>query len=1388
MIRLFLVTLLCVFVSSGSVLAKSNKVKASATGMQRYVVEFHEPALANYRGSDVLTRSGSKKSMAATSPSVTGARKLDVHTEASKIYLNHLDEQFEGFRGEATLVLGRELQPTHRYRNAMNGFAAMMTAEEAAHLANMPEIKTIKLDTIHKLHTDSGPSWIGAPGVWNGQNGFPSTRGEGVVVGVIDSGINWEHTSFQDVSGDNFNHTNPRGQQFGLCSDPDVACNDKLIGVYDFVQPDGDPDVVEENTKGRDNDGHGSHVASIAVGNVAGVTINGSINATISGVAPRANLISYRVCYIGDENDPEDDGCQGSAIQAAIDQAITDGVDVINYSIGTNAFSPWSSGGAPQSFLNAFEAGIFVATSAGNDGPNASTMGSPANAPWIMAVGNASHDRVFGTQVQNLSGGNTAPPSDVIGGSFVGGSGVRNIVHAKDFGFALCGTGAPQLGSTCASNTGQSNPWQGQVFNGEIVVCDRGTYGRIEKGKNVMLAGAGGFILANTDSTGETINDDEHCLPATHIGDDKGDELRTWLDSGSNHQGSISSVQLQRIDSVGDILAGSSSRGPVLPPVEDIMKPNVIAPGSAVGSTVPILGASPDVGSFSFLSGTSMASPHVAGAAALILAQNSSWDPDQVTSALQTTATAEQARDTDETTGTPHEVGAGRVRVDVASTAGIYLPVTAAQFRSANPALGGEPKNLNLPEFVDSACKTSCTFTRTFADMKGGGTWNLSAEGLPAGVTFTPNMNSFSLGNGGTQQVNFTLALNNPDVIGNWVYGSLRLSSAGSPDAVLPIAVFASGGSLPAEWVIDTDRNGGSQSFTLNNLVELPDATYQAAGLVRPNRSVQQLTEDVTPQNPFDNNSGTFTIIRTVLPNTLLFHAETLASTSNDLDLFVGLDSDQDGLADESELICSSTSSDELELCQISSPAPGSYWIRVQNFDGVNNGGDTATLLTAVVNPGGNLMATGKGILPEDATVPVKVSWTDVNALSGDSLIGAVGIGSTRNSTNNIGVIPVRFNRTGIEAPETVALMNGVTRSLAIQSNTTHNRIFVDVPPSATEVNISVSGADGAQSNALSVELIPQDINAISVPFADPAPNATPLDTASGSNGTGPSVSVSGNPIPSPGRWYLVVRNNSGSAASITIETEIKSEGAASVNPHLGLWDFDRSIAQGIEFQALRSFRFILWYSYDDDGQPTFYIASSNNLVGDTWTAELLRITNDGANQQETVIGNVAVNFFASNQAVYSYTLFGESGSDSMHPNTVSNTCPVISGTQRNYTGHWYRGTAGLGGATVLVYANAQAQIHYLFDDEGSPRWIIAADDNNQSATATQIPILQATGFCPTCTPTGNTFTDVGTLTRTFVDNETGTWTLDFTYQAPLSLTVNRTDNVQKLSEPLVCQ
>lgn len=1371
-----------------AVYAKTGAGTASLT--KRYIVQLQDPPLATYAGQklSVPDRDGGER-LYATSPRLTGDRKLKVGSPASTAYLKFVRERHKEFQHEVSLLLGRVIDPVHQYRLATNGMALDLEPAEAELLRQSPLVKSLIPDVAYRLDTFAGPKWIGAAEIWTGDSGFPETRGEGMVVGVLDSGINWDHPSFADPSIDGYFHNNPLGGYRGLCNDPGsgAQCNNKLIGVYDFVEDDPGTEFEEQNTNGKDidSDGHGSHVASTAVGNPINTYLGDGINVNVSGVAPRANLVTYRVCYPEDPEDSNGSVCDSSDILAGIDQAISDGVDVINYSLGADsgAGDPWQPGSVPLALLNAREAGIFTAASAGNEGPDSETIGSPANAPWVISVGAATHNVGFGSVVENLQGGNTAPPEDLVGASLTDGIGQTTIVHAKDYGFPLCGVGDAELEASCEDNEGLSNPWDGQTpFNGEIVVCDRGIYGRVEKGKNVMLAGAGGYILANTEEAGEAIVADDHCLPATHIGETDGNELRAWLDSGSGHQGSISGYTQVESDGFADQVAVFSSRGPAQPPVTDTLKPNVIAPG------VEIWAASNVGQAFRPLSGTSMASPHVAGAAALLKSVHPGWSVSQLASAIETTATAELATDQGVEAATTQQAGAGRPQLGEAANAGLYLDVSAAEFEEEDPGLGGKPRDLNLPALVDSGCVAECSFTRTVTDQMGGGNWTATPVGFPAGVDVSISPSSFNLVNGGSRTLNIEIDVSDSDILGEWVSGAIRLSASGSSDQFLTVTVFSKGGDLPESWSISDNRDGGWVVYNLSGLVPLDDATFTAGALTRPVQTVEKLAQDPTNDFPYDGTEGVYTVWHSLPQGGLWLHAKTLASTADDLDLFVGRDDNKNGIAEAAEELCSSTLEGDIEWCDLYDLPPGDYWILVQNWTATELDGDDATLVHAAIGPGtdSRFAVSGPGMTDANETIPVRMSWDNLDALPVEELLGAVGVGSVRGKPYNIGVIPLHFFRSGIAEAKTFPLLNGETHGLALAAKSQHDRLFIDVPPGASSLTVFADGASAEQSNALTLELKRLDFDAAmsEPPFATPAAGVPAIVTASGVGGNGPSISVFG---VEPGRWYAVLSNTGSSASSVAIRAEVEFQGQ-DIEPRFGLWEPNSrpGLSQGYEFNQGGNSRALVWYTYDEAGQPTWYIANNAVTSGNIWTADLLRFTNDGMQQQSSPVGRVSIAILGETDAMFSYTLFGLSGSERMQP-ISSLTCPQVNGSRKSYTGLWYRGADGLGGASVLVNAQTQSQIHYLFDASGLPRWLYAQDLVNPEPTNSEVPILQFNGYCAVCQAAGISSQTVGVLERSFDSETQGSWSLDYLFQAPLTGSVDRMDPIVKLTDLLEC-
>lgn len=255
------------------------------------------------------------------------------------------------------------------------------------------------------------------------------------------------------------------------------GCNDKLIGAWNFV-----PAGPGLPASARDDDGHGSHTGSTTAGNQVEVTVSSPDGATadtvtISGVAPHANIVAYRVCGLAFGG-----SCGGAAIVAAINQAIADRVNTLNYSIGsTSPGDPWEDPDA-LAFLNARAAGIFVANSAGNAGPAPGTIGSPSGTPWMTTIGASEHNRSY-AQTLTLSGG-AAEIGPFEGKGFSGALATpTEIVYAGDVnGNNLCiAAGFPA----------------GTDFTGQIVICDRGVTGRVEKSEVVAALGAEGFVLAN---------------------------------------------------------------------------------------------------------------------------------------------------------------------------------------------------------------------------------------------------------------------------------------------------------------------------------------------------------------------------------------------------------------------------------------------------------------------------------------------------------------------------------------------------------------------------------------------------------------------------------------------------------------------------------------------------------------------------------------------------------------------------------------------------------------------------------------------------------------------------------------------------------------------------
>lgn len=749
-----------------------NKKNIFAVGERTtYIVQLDSPAVATYKGEIA--------GFAATNPKSIGKKKLNVKSKASKAYSNYLQKKQASFIEHSAKAIGRDVKVKYRYQHAINGVAMELTEHEANQLKRMPNVVRVMRERIEQPLTDVGPKWIGADVLWNqqghGTNHIGGSMGEGAVIAVLDTGINHDHPAFADIGGDGYDHENPLGSGNYLpgsyCDTNPSFCNDKLIGAWNMVQdPVGDPSSPE------DSDGHGSHTASTAAGNfIMPATLMApttELVRNISGVAPHANIIAYDVCV---------DGCPGSALLAAINQVIIDnstlpnGIDALNFSI-SGGNDPYNDA-IEIGFLNATAAGIYVAASAGNSGPGASTTGH--NSPWVSTTAALTHNRKLVNALNDMTSDGSSL-GNLTGAGFTNAYGPAAIVYAGNFPTAN--------GSQNDANPSQClDPFPAGHFNGEIVVCDRGAIARTAKGAHVLAGGAGGFVLANSEGNGESTVADAHFLPGVHLGFTDGSTLKDWMAANTNTQGTIQGAELNLDASNGDIMAGFSSRGPNL--AIDVIKPDIGAPG------VDILAAfnsddtstSPEYG---IISGTSMSSPHNAGSGALV-SKMTDWTPSEIKSAMMMTAKNNMIFKEGNTTPVDaFDVGAGRIQLDQVLKSGLVLSETAANFAAANPALGGDPKTLNIASMQDSNCVGACTWTRTLTNSSDKhGKWKLSVEGSAAAMSVSPK--HLKLGAGESAEI--TVTADTSLSPGGWSFAELKLKASGADlvDLHMPIAILA---------------------------------------------------------------------------------------------------------------------------------------------------------------------------------------------------------------------------------------------------------------------------------------------------------------------------------------------------------------------------------------------------------------------------------------------------------------------------------------------------------------------------------------------------------------------------------------------------------------------
>jgi subtilisin family serine protease len=1378
--------------------------RADATPEARhtYMIRLSDPPLVEHAQQRIV-QSGRAKNLSSDRQAVR--RELDGAENAT--YRQQLDSARAQVLDAGSAALGRALSPRHAYRYTNNGMALILSESEAARIAALPGVRAVRRERIEHVLTDAGPEWIGADGLWKGQvSGIAATRGEGVVIGVIDTGINPTHPSFAATGGDGYTHTNPRGHFYGLCTNGNATCNAKLIGIYD---------MTDEGTQGVDSVGHGSHTSGIAAGNALTDALQGhtvALQRNVSGVAPHANLIMYKACNGASTAHPNG-GCPESDLVAAIEQAVVDGVDVINYSIGGDAADPYvllaEGSNDEAAFFQARAAGIVAVAAAGNEGPGASSIGEPANAPWILAVANASHNRRFANSIGGFSGASNAPPT-LAGQGYTSAYGPAAIVYAGNFGNALCGIGDSQG----VAPTGASNPFPAGTFHGEIVICDRGTYARVEKGYNVGAGGAGGFILANTAGDGESIVSDDHFLPAVHLGYLEGKQLKDWLNVAGGHSGTISGVSAVLDDSYGDVLDASSSRGPY-GFTGGLLKPDVTAPGDN------ILSSAKSGAGLALMSGTSMASPHVAGAAALLLAAHPAWSPEQVESALLGTALADSVRKEDGAMlATPLDAGAGRAQPAKAAVAGLYLPLSTDDFRAQNPILGGDLRKLNRSGIEDENCFGQCTFTRTVTDMSGGGTWQASFTATTgANVTVTPSQ--FTLAPGASQILSISVDVSEAHLPGNWVSGSIVLhkSTGGqnASDTAFALAVYSSPGAMPQFQQFTINGPVGNTTLQLSNLVALPQATFKTTSLTPATITSMNLGVDLTPNDLYSTFPGagkqfvmfpishTSTFAGTPPPNTQgrVFVVEVASSEAAVTNLYAGIDSNGDGQPNFVEQACAtSMQAGGSARCVIDlRGAPASavnVWALVDIPQGTSGTVRSVALSSAVAminvspnidNSGGQLNVTGPGHVPALASFPLRLTLGSVmNAVAPDRYYGAVLIDALPGANGQAGFVPFAMTRIagGDDVTDAIEASANGLRNYVIEPGETQQHVFVDVAADTKTLTV-ITGESEAAGSAASMAFY---IARADFPPAAVAPQvaAAPPSSAAVTQWTlGGSVSAKAISQPvTPGRWYIVPTNTGSSENSFTLIATANNGGAASA-PVPGEYYNPQRSGHGIFISQAAGQQLVDWYTYLDDGTPTWYAAQAAVPAPNTgvWTAPLARINwNGSAVNAATIVGDVILTPIDATSFIYSWHLDGQTGSERFSL-LGTNACVTFNNQPAKFDGNWFAPTQSGYGMDVLALPDQQFDAFYLYDNLGIARW--AAGSASPFAANTTMDMYQLTGFCPLCAYTGASPHKIGSMTVNYSSATNGTYSTSFNLLPPLSGAWNINQPISRLTGSPVC-
>ncbi len=920
---------------------------------------------------------------------------------------------------------GPGVQPVYSYRYSFNGFAARMTAAQADKLENLPEVLQVWEDEIRPLATNFSAEFLGLFEPGEGLRVAPGLNGDGIVIGFIDSGIAPGHPALSDTreadrpracrsswaentllgrwlctyyrrqedvlefeEPEDWNGVCQAGDQF-----EESDCNNKVIGARWYAEGATNSGLIDpgEIFSPRDVDGHGTHTATTAAGNRVTASIFGTTIGRIEGIAPKARVAVYKACWLR----PNDSraSCNTSDLASAIDAAVADGVDIINYSVGSSQRRIT----APDdvALMAAAKAGVLSVVAAGNEGPELATIGSPAGGPWVITTAASSRAGDYSVEAmridtpESLAGlyavreANFTPPlrdEGPIEGSLV-------LVDDADDSGSTDGPGT--VSDACQSIVNSDE------VSGEIAFIQRGGCDFDVKVANAASAGAVAVLVYNIAGDpivmwGDAGTND---VPALMMGQADANLILAEFDAGNDVTVTLDKDLLLTRTDVGDVMGSFSSRG--AGPVPDILKPDVTAPGINI-----LAGFAPDAvnamsgESYAYLSGTSMATPHVSGVAALLMQEHPDWSPAAIKSALMTTARRDVTAADAESSAIPFDFGAGHIVPNDAIDPGLIYDMTPDDYDAFACAVGLaavpgttcdalraagasiDTGDTNQPSISMSSIVSERTVTRTVSNPGTESRSFTAAVEAPSGMQVTVNPPAITVPAGGSASFDVTMRYQGGP-LDLWRFGSLTWQAEDR-------SVFSTLAAQPVSVNAPTEITALGESGNFELPVEFGYAgSYEARvhGLALP--IVINGFVDNDPTKTFTVRSGngvTQHIISVPADQLYLRFAmfDALTDGDDDLDMYIYYSSDNINWVKVGES-GEPTSEERFDYFR---PPAGFYAVLVHGYetDQVSGGpGANYQLLGwsfGVNDDRGNLSADGPSIVNAGTTENVAVSWS----------------------------------------------------------------------------------------------------------------------------------------------------------------------------------------------------------------------------------------------------------------------------------------------------------------------------------------------------------------------------------------------------------------------------